>query len=140
MARALEAKPGAEGAQALGRTSRRLGAALVLLAALAFAAAGPAAMAKLADWSGGAWALIAGALYLAAGGVGATLLMRGRPRRALIIAGALAVTAHAVLAAALAPSLRPLWLSSRAATRSRAWSSSWARIPNLATVRTRRRR
>jgi 4-amino-4-deoxy-L-arabinose transferase-like glycosyltransferase len=116
MARALEAEPGAEGAQALGRTSRRLGAALVLLAAVAFAVAGPAAMAKLSDWSGASWALIAGVLYLAAGGVGATLLWRGRPRRALIIAGALAVTAHAVLAAALAPSLRPLWLSNRAAS------------------------
>jgi 4-amino-4-deoxy-L-arabinose transferase-like glycosyltransferase len=99
----------------LGRVSRWIGAALVLLAGAAFAAAGPLAMAKLDDWSGAAFGGIAAVLLLAAGGCAAVLLWSGRGERAVAVGLALALLGHGVLAGALAPSLRPLWLSSRAA-------------------------
>ena len=101
--------------QPLGPAARWAGAALALLTSLLFAAAGPAAMANLQDWSGAAWAAVAAVLFLAAGAVGAVMLMRDRARRALALAGVLALAGHGVLAAGVAPALRPLWLSSRVA-------------------------
>jgi hypothetical protein len=99
----------------VGRVSRGLGAALVLAAAAVFAAAGPLAMAGLHDWSGAVWGGVAAVLFLAAGGIAAVLLVRRSGARAVAAGLALAVAAHGVLAGALAPALRPLWLSSRAA-------------------------
>jgi 4-amino-4-deoxy-L-arabinose transferase-like glycosyltransferase len=107
MARAL--------ADPVGRASRIAGAALVALAALAFAAAGPLAMAGLHDWGGAAWGWTAAALFLATGGMAAVQLLSARPTRAVAAGVALTLVAHGVLAAALVPALRPLWLSSRAA-------------------------
>ena len=107
MARALAEPP--------GRGVRVAGAALILLAAGAFAAAGPVAMARLGDGSGLIWSIAAGVLFLAAGAVGAVLLLRRRARRALAWAGVVALGAHGVLAAGVAPALRPLWLSQRTA-------------------------
>jgi len=99
----------------LGRVSREIGAALVLAAAAAFAAAGPLAMARLGDWSGAVWGVIAAVLFLAAGAVSAGLVLRGSGARAVAAGLAVTLLAHGVLAGALVPALRPLWLSSRAA-------------------------
>jgi 4-amino-4-deoxy-L-arabinose transferase-like glycosyltransferase len=107
MARAL--------AQPIGPIARGVGAGLALLAALAFAAAGPWAMVQLHEQGGLGWSALAGLLFAAAGAGGAWLLWRGAPGRALAAAGLLGVAGHAVIAAGVAPSLHSLWLSSRAA-------------------------
>jgi len=107
MARAL--------ARPLGRASRWIGAIVVVLAAAAFAAAPPLAMARLHDWSGAAWGWAAAILFLAAGGAAASQLLSTSAPRAAGMGIALALFAHGVLAGAFVPSLRPLWLSSRAA-------------------------
>jgi hypothetical protein len=60
-------------------------------------------------------AAIAAALYLAAGAAGAWLTLRGNTAKALLAGGGLALLAHGVLLGAVAPGLKPLWLSSRAA-------------------------
>ncbi len=99
----------------VGTGARWVGAGLALLAGLLFAAAGPAVMNGLHDWSGIAWAVAAAVLFVAAGLAGGWLLLRGRAGRAVALAGALALVGHGVLAGTLAPALRPLWLSSRAA-------------------------
>jgi hypothetical protein len=97
------------------RWTRLVGAGLCGLAACAFAAAGPAAMARLTDWSGLNWAILAAVLFLAAGAAGAVLLLRQRAWWAMACAGLLGLAAHAALAAGVAPALRPLWLSDRVA-------------------------
>jgi 4-amino-4-deoxy-L-arabinose transferase-like glycosyltransferase len=108
MARAL--------AEPIGRLAAALGAGLLVLAALAFAVAGPAAVAALHEFDPGiVWAGLATALFVAAGAVGASMLWRGRPGRALASAVLLGLAGHGLLTAGLAPSLRSLWLSSRAA-------------------------
>ncbi|MDQ2859959.1 MAG: glycosyltransferase family 39 protein [Pseudomonadota bacterium] len=107
MARAL--------AEPVGRVSRTVGAIAVVFAGLVFAAAAPLAMARLHDWSGATWGWLAAALFLAAGCTGALQLLSGSTPRAAGITIVLAVLAHGVLAGAFVPSLRPLWLSSRAA-------------------------
>jgi 4-amino-4-deoxy-L-arabinose transferase-like glycosyltransferase len=99
----------------LGTLSRRLGAALAVGAGLVLAAAPPLAMARLGDASGAVWAGLAGALFMAAALAGAWLLLSGRAAQSLIVAATCAVAAHAILLGAFAPTLRPLWLSSRAA-------------------------
>ena len=111
MAAAL-AKPKAQG---FGRFARLSGAGFSVLGALVFAAAGPVAMIRLHDSNGMIWAVAAGGLFLLAGGVSTVLLLRSDPWRALVFGGALALVGHAALAAGLAPSLQPLWLSSRVA-------------------------
>jgi hypothetical protein len=108
MARALEAG-------ALGPLRRWTGAALMLLTAAAFATAGPWAAATLAGAPEVALSVLPALLYLAAGAVGAWLLLQGRPSKGLVVGGALALVAHAALAGLLAPALKPLWLSARAA-------------------------
>ncbi len=107
MARAL--------AEPVGRASRWIGAILVGLAGAAIAAAGPLAMAGLHDWSGAAWGWSAAFLFLAAGCTAAVLLLSKSATRAVVVGVGFSLAAHGVLAAALAPTLRPLWLSSRAA-------------------------
>ena len=109
MARALSAP--------IARTPRAIGAGLNLAAGVAFAGAIPAALQalKYSSDAATAWAVLAGGLFLLAGAGGAVLFWRERTLPALMVAGAGAVAAHAVLIGALAPSLQPLWLSSRAA-------------------------
>lgn len=99
----------------LSKPSRWVGAGLTLAAGTIFAAVGWVAMARLGDYSGLAWAGVAGGLFLAAAGVGAWCLTRGRAAIAVAAAAALALAAHGVLTGLLAPGLRSLWLSSRAA-------------------------
>lgn len=107
MARALAGPP--------GHVTRWTGVALTALVALLFAAVGPFAVAGLDAGHGMAWAVLAAALYLAAGGAGAWFMMRSQAASALTAGGALALLAHGLLLAVVAPSLRPLWLSDRAA-------------------------
>jgi hypothetical protein len=72
-------------------------------------------MAQLDDWGALVWAVIAGALFAAAGVAGVWLLWRSAPGKALAADGLLGLVAHGVVTAAVAPQLRSLWLSSRAA-------------------------
>ncbi|HEY1448925.1 MAG TPA: glycosyltransferase family 39 protein [Caulobacteraceae bacterium] len=107
MARALIEAP--------GRIVRWIGAALTFLVALAFAAVGPLASAKIDAGVGVAWALVAAALFFGAGAAGAWFMIRSQMVGALLAGGALGLAAHGLLLGAVAPSLRPLWLSDRAA-------------------------
>jgi 4-amino-4-deoxy-L-arabinose transferase-like glycosyltransferase len=107
MARAL--------AEPLGRSARWSGALLGVTAGLTFAVAGFVAMSRLGDDSGWPWAAIAAVLFLFAAGLGAGLLIREQPVAAVTGSAIVALLAHGVLAGLLAPALRPLWLSSRAA-------------------------
>jgi 4-amino-4-deoxy-L-arabinose transferase-like glycosyltransferase len=99
----------------LSRTARWSGAALTAMAGLLFALSGFVAMYRLVDYSGLPWAVIAAGLFLAAGGIGAWMLIRQRARAAVAASAVVALLAHGVLVGLLAPALRPLWLSSRAA-------------------------
>jgi 4-amino-4-deoxy-L-arabinose transferase-like glycosyltransferase len=101
--------------EAPGRNVRWAGAALTILVAMAFAAIGPIASAQLDAGEGMAWAVVIAALYVAAGAVGAWFMLRSQMAKALLAGGALALLAHGLLLGVLAPSLRPLWLSNRAA-------------------------
>lgn len=107
MARALT-KPITAGA-------RWAGAVLALMVALALAGVGPLAAVRIGGGEGMVWAGLGAGLFVAAGAAGAGGMLRGRPIFGLIGAGALAVLAHGVLLGVVAPSLRPLWLSDRAA-------------------------
>ncbi len=107
MARAL--------AEPLGRLARWSGAALAALAGLVFALAGFVAMFRLGDHSGLPWAVLAAVLFLAAAGLGSWMLLRRKAAAAVAVSAIIAVFAHGVLVGLLAPALRPLWLSSRAA-------------------------
>jgi len=98
-----------------GRVSRWAGLGLMILAAVVFAAIGPVAANRFGSGEGVAWAILTAALYVATAAVGAWFLLRDEATKALAAAGALALTAHAVLLGAVAPTLRPLWLSERAA-------------------------
>jgi len=98
-----------------GKIVRWSGAALALLAGLAFAAIGPAAVEKVAAGAGMTRAVIGAALYLAAGVAGGWLMLRSRPVAALVAGLVLTPIAHGVLMGVVAPSLKPLWLSNRAA-------------------------
>jgi len=101
--------------QPIGRLAGALGALLIVLSAIVLAAAGPAAMAKLEDWGAWPWAVLAGLLFAGSGLGGAWFLWRRRPGFALAAAGLFGLLGHVVLTAGLAPSLRSLWLSNRAA-------------------------
>ncbi|HEV2364457.1 MAG TPA: phospholipid carrier-dependent glycosyltransferase [Caulobacteraceae bacterium] len=107
MARALAAP--------IGMASRSVGAALLVLAGAAVAAAGPFAAARLDDQGAMPAAVLAATLAIAAAGVGALAPWRRGPGGALLASGLLAIGAHDVLAAGVAPRLTSLWLSSRAA-------------------------
>jgi 4-amino-4-deoxy-L-arabinose transferase-like glycosyltransferase len=92
-----------------------VGAALALMAALALAAVGPLAEARVNAGQDMVWAVLTAALYIAAGALCAGAVLRTRSIGALAAGGAVALLAHAVLLGVVAPSLRPLWLSDRAA-------------------------
>jgi hypothetical protein len=62
-----------------------------------------------------ALALVAAAIFAAAGVAAAWYALRARPIEALLACGGLALAAHAFLLGFVAPALRPLWLSDRAA-------------------------
>ncbi len=104
MARAL--------AEPIGRISRIAGAGLAVLAAVMLAAVGPVAAVRLGEGLG--FALLTAGAFLAAGGAGAWLLLRQKAGLALAVACGLAVIAHGLFWGALAPSLRPLWISDEA--------------------------
>ncbi|HEY1881125.1 MAG TPA: glycosyltransferase family 39 protein, partial [Caulobacteraceae bacterium] len=107
MAKALETP--------LERWPRWVGAGLAALAALAFAAVGPYASEKLAGGEGLAWAVAAAVFYLAGGAAAVWLVLRHRPYAALAAGGALTLIGHGLLLGVVAPELKPLWLSNRAA-------------------------
>jgi 4-amino-4-deoxy-L-arabinose transferase-like glycosyltransferase len=96
-----------------GRWIRGLGAALAIVAALAFAAVGLVAVSEYGDEGDATWAAVAAGLFAAAGLVGAVALVQRASRTAFATTAALAVIAHGVLLAGLAPRLEPLWLSER---------------------------
>ncbi len=96
-------------------TVRGVGAALMMAAAIAFAAIGPIAAGRLNGGVGMPFALATAALYLAAGAAGAGLLLKDEAVKAALWAGALGIVGHGLITGVVAPSLKPLWLSSRAA-------------------------
>jgi 4-amino-4-deoxy-L-arabinose transferase-like glycosyltransferase len=99
----------------LGSWSRRIGVALTILAGLLLASVGFFAMSRLGDFSPAPWAVLGGALFILAAGLGAWLLLARHAVAAVVVSAVVALLAHGVLFGALAPALRPLWLSSRAA-------------------------
>jgi 4-amino-4-deoxy-L-arabinose transferase-like glycosyltransferase len=100
----------------LGRWTRIVGAVLIGLTALVFAALAPAAAIALhvVEARAWLWMIPASALFLAAAGLGVGLIA-ARPAAATLLAALAAAAGHAVLLGAVAPALAPLWLSSRAA-------------------------
>jgi 4-amino-4-deoxy-L-arabinose transferase-like glycosyltransferase len=98
-----------------GRIARWTGVALTIVVSAAFAAVGPLAAARVNAGEGMAWAAVTGLLYIGAGAVGAWFMMRSQAVKAVVAGGALALLAHGLLLGVTAPSLRALWLSSRAA-------------------------
>jgi 4-amino-4-deoxy-L-arabinose transferase-like glycosyltransferase len=98
-----------------GRIVRWVGAGLMLVAAVAFAAVGPVAVTQVGAGRGMILAGGVAAVYLAAGGFGAWLMARGEAVKGLLAAGALTLAAHGLLLGVVAPGLKPLWLSNRAA-------------------------
>lgn len=102
-------------AEPRGRIVRAAGVGLTGLAAAGFAAASFWAMARLGDWSGVGWAWAAGIAFVASGIVAGVLMVRDRAAAAMAGALGLTLVGHGLLTGAVAPSLRPLWLSNRAA-------------------------
>jgi 4-amino-4-deoxy-L-arabinose transferase-like glycosyltransferase len=98
-----------------GRIVRWTGVALTIVVAAAFAAAGPLVAARVNGGEGMGWAVVTALLYIAAGAVGAGFMIRSQAVKAVVAGGALALLAHGLLLGVTAPSLRALWLSSRAA-------------------------
>ena len=87
--------------QPIGRISRILGAILAVL---------------YGSETSRVWAGLTAVLLLGAAAAGAVFILSGRtPAAALILAGGLGVIGHDALAAGLAPTLQPLWVSTRAA-------------------------
>jgi len=99
----------------IGVWSRRLGAGLSIAAAAAWAAFCLWAAAEYGGPGAGLWAALAAGLLVAAGLAGAVGLARDRAGAGLLAAGVLGVIAHAATAGGLAPALRDLWVSDRAA-------------------------
>ena len=97
----------------IGRIARAVGAGLTAVVGLALAG-GVFYLLSLYGDAGDAWAgVLAAAGFAAAGVAGAILFLRQTPRPALAGALVLAVVGHGLLAAAVLPHLRPLWLSAR---------------------------
>jgi len=117
MARALEARKPPPPKLRLAELAwvRWVGGGLCLAMAAVFASIGIWAMSGLDDASGAFWAYLAAALFFAAAGGGAVFLWLRRPALAVVCACVLAALGHGAVAGGLAPALRPLWLSTRAA-------------------------
>ena len=101
--------------EAIGPAERGVGAGLAMVAALAFAALGAFAAARFGGQTSMVFALLAAAFFLAAGLASAILMIKAQGVLAVVWACVMGVIAHGLLLGAVAPSLKPLWLSSRAA-------------------------
>jgi 4-amino-4-deoxy-L-arabinose transferase-like glycosyltransferase len=111
MARAISDRPGA----AFGPASRGIGAALTIVASLAFAAIGPLAADRLNVHEALVPGFVTAAIFVTAGVVGGMFLLKGEAVGAALWAGALGALAHGLILGMVAPALKPLWLSTRAA-------------------------
>ena len=99
----------------IGRISRAGGAGLGVLAGGALAVAGVVLAQRYGSGPSMGWA-VAAAILLAGAALASLFILSERGMRiGLAAAGALGIAGHDVLAAGLAPSLSPLWVSSRAA-------------------------
>lgn len=99
----------------LGAVGRWTGAALAVISAGAFAAAGAYAALTYGDAWSWVWAGLAGALYLAGSVVATAWLLRARSGTAAGLACGFGILAHSLLIGALAPTLKPLWVSDQVA-------------------------
>jgi 4-amino-4-deoxy-L-arabinose transferase-like glycosyltransferase len=99
----------------IGPRTRWVGAVATVAIGAGIAIAGGVAAWFFGDWTSWVWLAIAGALFLATGVVSSVLFLRGRAGTAIGTACGLALFAHGVFLGGLAPSLRPIWLSSRVA-------------------------
>lgn len=98
------------------RIASWVGAGLQALAAVALAGAGLWAASRYGSEASFAWAVVAAVPIAGAGVAGlAPLIAPGRTLAALLAALGLGALAHDVLAGGLVPSLKPLWVSERAA-------------------------
>lgn len=100
----------------VGKISRWAGAGLELLAGGLLAAAGVYLATRYGTDASLAWAIVAAVLVGGAALAGG-LLVLWRPRSMVLLgaAGGLAILGHGALAAGLAPTLEPLWVSNRVA-------------------------
>jgi len=94
--------------------ARRAGTIMAGVAALIFAGVGVWATDRVGAPAALPWAIAAGAAFVAAVAAGGHQLILNRPVRALAIGGALGVAAHGLAVGALAPALKPLWLTKQA--------------------------
>ncbi len=102
--------------QPIGRISRLVGAVLSGLAGVLLAAAAVVLATRYGGPSSMGWAVVAAVFVLAAAAAAiALVLFRRRSLTALAAALGLGALGHDALAAGLAPSLSPLWVSSRVA-------------------------
>ena len=100
----------------IGAISRFAGAALGLIGGVALAGVAVALAVLYGGDSSRLWAGLTAALVLGAAAAGVVLLFSTRRAgAALLLAGGLGVLGHDALAAGLAPSLQPLWVSPRVA-------------------------
>ncbi|HEY5411017.1 MAG TPA: glycosyltransferase family 39 protein, partial [Caulobacteraceae bacterium] len=102
--------------QPIGRISRFTGAVLGGLMGLLLAAAGVVLALRYGGPPSLAWAIATAVVLVAASAAGVVLILfRRKSLVTLGVALGLGVIGHDALAAGLAPSLQPLWLSSRTA-------------------------
>ena len=101
--------------EAIGRISRISGAALGLLAGGLLAAVAVLGALRYGAGASLVWGIVAAVFLAGAAIIGGVLLLRGKAPAALAAALMLGVIGHGALAAGLAPSLTPLWVSARAA-------------------------
>ena len=101
--------------EATGRISRVGGAFLGVLAGGLLAAVAVTGALRYGAGDSLAWAIVTAVLLGAAALIGGALLLRGHTRPALAATLVLGVIGHGAMAAGLAPSLTPLWVSQRAA-------------------------
>jgi 4-amino-4-deoxy-L-arabinose transferase-like glycosyltransferase len=101
--------------QPIDRWSRWVGVALQLVAAAALAEAAIVLAQRYGTPPSQGWAIAAAVCLAGAGLAGLLALWERRTWASLATAGALGVLGHIVLAAGLAPTLEPLWLSTRTA-------------------------
>lgn len=100
-------------AEPLGRVAKGLGAGLAAFIGVALGAGTLYLLSRYGTPADTWAAVLAGGLLAAAGLVGAYMLLRRTPQTAIVTGAALGLLGHGALAAALAPRLSPLWVSSR---------------------------